>query len=108
MGGLYWGDFGGVWWGSLPLLFPGNGGGEEAHRRRGASRGVRPGKGCAVSLGGLLVVEEEVVAEEEVVVEVGVSPPPAEAGWGPSGHFRSSPLGLGSFEEGCDEESLIL
>lgn len=97
MGVLYWGDFGGVWWGSLPLLFPGNGGGGEAHRLRGASRGVRPVKGCAVSLGGLLA--------PVVVGVVGLASPPA-AGWGASGHFRSSPLGLGSFEEGC--ESLIL
>lgn len=96
---LYWGDFGGVWWGSLPLLFPGNGGGEEAHRLRGMSRGVRPGKGCAVSLLGLLA---PAVVGVLVVAEVGRASPPA------SGHFRSSPLGLGSFGEGCDEESLIL
>lgn len=78
--GFYWGDLGGVWWGSLPLLFSGGGG--EAHRRRGASRGVRPGNGCAVSRGGLLAPVGVVVVLTAAVVAAaaGVSDPPA-AGW---------------------------
>lgn len=84
MTSLYWGDLGGVWWGSLLLAFPGCGGGE-AHRLRGASRGVRPCEGC-VSLGGLLPA---VVGSPPVV------------GWGASGHFLSSMLCLGSFKADC-------
>lgn len=81
----YWGDFGGVNWGSLLRFFPGwFSGGGDAHRPAGrrVSRGGRP------ETIGLGLEEEE--GEEVAYVSLDlVSPDRSEA----SGHFLSSPAG---------------
>lgn len=74
----YWGDLGGVCWGSLLGVFPGCGGGE-AHRPAGlrASRGGLPG-----------VTAAEPGLEEGGYVSLALASP---AGVEASGHFLSSP-----------------
>lgn len=87
----YWGDFGGVCWGSLLGFFPGwCSGGSDAHCPAGrrVSRGGRP----EVARLGLEEEEEEELEEQEEVGYVSLdlaSPGRSKA----SGHFLSSPAG---------------
>lgn len=75
----YCGDLGGVCWGSLLGVFPGCGGGGEAHRPAG----------LRASLGGLPEVAEPGL-EEGGYVSLGLASP---ARTEVSGHFLSSPAG---------------
>lgn len=86
----YWGDFGGVCWGSLLGIFPGwwSGGGD-AHRPAGR----RVSRGGRLEVAGLgLEEEEEELEEQEEVGYVSLdlaSPARSKA----SGHLLSSPPG---------------
>lgn len=86
----YWGDFGGVCWGSLLGFFPGwCSGGGDAHRPAGR-RVSRRGRLEAAELG--LEEEDKELDEQEEVGYVSLdlaSPARSKA----SGHFLSSPAG---------------
>lgn len=100
-GGLYCGDLGGVWWGSLLGVFPGCGGGGEPHRPAGLRAsfgGLLPGATPATA------AAAEPGLEDEWCVSLGLASP--AAGVEASGHFLSSALqaGLASLGVGgcCD------
>lgn len=76
----YCGDLGGVCWGSLLGVFPGCGGGGEAHRPAG----------LRASLGGLPEVAEPGL-EDGGYVSLGLASPARRE---VSGHFLSSPAGV--------------